>query len=57
MFLKEFYELVGELLIMAVLVVTLVVFRSCRLLQLGGLTQWNIVIIENSVTLLSPSLS
>ena len=45
------------MLIMAVLVVTLVVFRSCRLLQLGGLTQWNIVIIENSVTLLSPSLS
>ena len=42
---------------MAVLVVTLLVFRSCSSLQLGGLAQWNTVIIENSVTLLSPSLS
>ena len=56
-FLRECYEMVGEFLIMAVLVVTLVVFRSCRFLQLGGLTQWNIVIIENSVIFLSPSLS
>ena len=42
---------------MAVLVVTLLVFRSSRFLQLGGQTGWNIVIIENSMTLLSPSLS
>lgn len=42
---------------MAALVVTLLVFRSCSFLQLGGLTQWKTVTIENSVTLLSPSLS
>ena len=48
--LREFYEIVGEFLTRAVLVVTLLVFRSCSFLQLGGLARWNTVIIENSVT-------
>lgn len=32
---------------MAVLVVTLLLLEAVGFLQLGGLTQWNIVIIEN----------